>query len=93
MQCNLICPNCKKIHEINDRYCEHCGIDLEPYIIHYKNKHLPIHFDGGNIDAVIGNEEEEEVDLCYCCFDCFCKSKKRRRNSLLNILDSLCGCL
>ncbi|MHA1667858.1 MAG: zinc-ribbon domain-containing protein [Candidatus Heimdallarchaeaceae archaeon] len=49
MKCVLRCPKCEEIHDINSRYCSYCGYDLEPYIISFKNKHLPIHLDGGEV--------------------------------------------
>lgn len=88
MQCNMKCPKCKEIHEINSRYCASCGFDLEPYILRFKDKHLPIHFDGGIIDAVLGEEEDDDCCCCGCC--CGGSSKK---SSSSGFCDLLCDCL
>lgn len=82
------CPECKEIHEINSRYCASCGFDLEPYIIRFKDKHLPIHFDGGIVDAVLGVEEED--DSCCDCCGCCCGGSSKKSSS--GCLDLLCDC-
>ncbi|MCE7747818.1 MAG: hypothetical protein GPJ51_05435 [Candidatus Heimdallarchaeota archaeon] len=86
MQCNMKCPKCKETHEINSQFCAHCGFDLEPYIIRFKDKHLPIHFDGGIIDAIVGEEEEE--DFCDCCGGCCCGGGSSKKKS-----SGFCDCL
>lgn len=87
MQCSLKCPKCKETHEINSQFCAQCGFDLEPYIIRFKDKHLPIHFDGG-VDA---------GDACECCGECCCggssKQQQKKQGCCGNSCDCLCDCL
>ena len=85
MQCSLKCPKCKETHEINSQFCASCGFDLEPYIIRFKDKHLPIHFDGG-IDA---------DDACDCLGDCCCggSSKKQQQQKKQGCCENSCDCL
>ena len=92
MQCNMKCPKCKEIHEANSRYCVNCGFDLEPYIIRFKDKHLPIHFDGGIIDTVLGTDEEDD-DFCDCCCGCCCCGSGSSKKSNSGCLELLCDCL
>ena len=44
MSQDLFCPNCGSKHEVNGRYCEYCGSDLEEVILQYKRKKLPIRY-------------------------------------------------
>jgi hypothetical protein len=83
MTCELKCPKCKTIHNCNSRYCINCGFDLEPYIIRFKGKHLPIHFDGG-IDA---------EDACECLGECCCEGEKKEKKQKKGCCgDCCCGC-
>ncbi|MBY9001516.1 MAG: hypothetical protein KGD64_11405 [Candidatus Heimdallarchaeota archaeon] len=65
---SLHCSKCGKEHITNSRYCKYCKSDLEPSIIEFKNKRLPIHFDGGIFDDDPYDEEEVEVDRLSTCF-------------------------
>ncbi len=86
MKCNMKCPECKEIHEVNSRYCVSCGFDLEPYIISYKDKHLPVHFDGGALDA---------GDTCECCGDCCCDccTSDKKRDEPQGCCENFLDCL
>ena len=44
MSDDLFCPNCGSKHEVNGRYCEYCGSDLEEIILQYKRKKLPVRY-------------------------------------------------
>ena len=44
---DIYCPSCGKEHTSNERYCAFCGADLEPIILKFKEKHLPLSFNNG----------------------------------------------
>ncbi len=87
MQCNLECPKCKEIHDVNSKYCDNCGFDLELYIIKFKGKHLPIHFNGGVVDTLLGVDEDEDDSCLGGLCDCCCGSSKKKKKQ------GCCDCL
>ncbi len=42
----IYCSECGKLHESESKFCQHCGHDLEGAILRYKQKHLPIKYQG-----------------------------------------------
>jgi hypothetical protein len=58
---SLYCPKCGKEHITADRYCQYCGADLENVILKFKQKNLPVRFNGEFQDEEKMKRIEKEI--------------------------------
>ncbi|MHA1200547.1 MAG: hypothetical protein ACTSQF_14600 [Candidatus Heimdallarchaeaceae archaeon] len=45
----IFCPQCGEPHESEGKFCKNCGNNLEGTILRYKQKHLPIKYQGATL--------------------------------------------
>ncbi len=77
---DIYCPGCGKKHVTNDRYCLTCNTDMEPIILEYKAKYLPVKFNNlqkhknegsirrGSAGSYRSRRRYTEADAC--CIGC-----------------------
>ena len=64
----IFCPKCGQEHTSTKRYCKNCGNDLEEVILRFKQKYLPIKYNGTVPQSKGGRPQKSGVGTAAIVF-------------------------